>query len=241
MNDFFAHGVRTGGALCTILVIAACSAPADPPSNAGRGGATTNGGANASSGGSGTQSSGGGANTSSGGMANAGSNGNGGAAQGGTTSGGNGAGGTSSGSGGASGGFSQGGSATGGAAQGGTTSGGANSAGSASGGAAHRDHCVEGYDPDPSDANMADGPAEYTKSGQVDLTVQPGVLNWMQQHVWEEAHFQWHNIRRCTTTMVDRTRDGGLDPCKHTELVPADQEGKTAGDGLQFLAMHRHM
>lgn len=124
---------------------------------------------------------------------------------------------------------------------GGSSNGGSSTGGVGTGGGAHRDHCVEGYDPDPSDATMADGPAEYTKSGQIDLTVQPGVLNWLQAHVWESAHFQWHNIRRCKGGMVDRTRDGGLDPCKHTELVPADQEFQTAGDGLQFLAMHRHM
>jgi len=79
------------------------------------------------------------------------------------------------------------------------------------------------------------------KSGQTDTTVPPQVLAWMTSHVWEEAHFQWHNIRRCKNGMVDRTRDGGLDPCTHTDLVPANQEFSGPGDGLEFLAMHRHM
>jgi len=113
-------------------------------------------------------------------------------------------------------------------------------------GAAHtRDHCVEGYDPDPSDATMMDGAAEYSKSNQIDLTVQPGVLSWMQAHVWEEAHFQWHNIRRCSGGAMGATDDpqgGGINPClTHKELIPMNQEGKGAGDGLEFLAMHRHM
>jgi len=114
------------------------------------------------------------------------------------------------------------------------------------GGAAHvRDHCAEGYDPDPADATMIDGPVEFSKGGQIDLTVQPGVLKYMQDRVWEKAHFQWHNIRRCNGGLMGATDDpqgGGVNPCiTNKELVPANQEGKGPGDGLEFLAMHRHM
>jgi hypothetical protein len=145
-----------------------------------------------------------------------------------------------------------------GAVTGGTPSAGGVSAGAAgtapvagsvgqagSGGQAHvRDHCVDGYDPDPSDATMADGPAEYMKGGQIDLTVQPGVLKYMQDRVWEQAHFQWHNIRRCGPggMVSDAKEGGGINPCTtHKELIPANQEGKGPGDGLEFFAMHRHM
>jgi hypothetical protein len=126
------------------------------------------------------------------------------------------------------------------------TGGGVAQAGSGSGGETHvRDHCVEGYEPDPSDATMMDGPAEFTKSGQIDLTVQPGVLKYMQDRVWEQAHFQWHNIRRCSAGGMGATADpqgGGVNPClTHKELIPANQEGKGPGDGLEFFAMHRHM
>ena len=150
------------------------------------------------------------------------------------------------GSGGAGGTFGQGGN--GGVSNAGSSgqsaSGGVSAGGSA--GAAHvRDHCLEGYDPDPSDASMADGPAEFTKSNQIDLTVQPGVLDWMHAHVWEQAHFQWHNIRRCNGGLMGATSDpqgGGVNPClTHKELIPVNQEGKGPGDGLEFLAMHRHM
>jgi hypothetical protein len=138
------------------------------------------------------------------------------------------------------------------AAQGGgsTAAGGAPSAGAGTGtgtaGAAHeRDHCVEGFEADPSDATMKDGPQEYSKGGQIDLTVQQGVLDWMKGRVWEQAHFQWHNIRRCSSGGMGATDDpqgGGINPCKtNPELVPANQEGKGPGDGLEFLAMHRHM
>jgi hypothetical protein len=129
---------------------------------------------------------------------------------------------------------------------GGTVAGGGSSVGTggAQGGAVHtRDHCVDGYDPDPSDATMkADGLVEYTKANQIDTTVQPEVLSWFQAHVWDEAHFQWHNIRRCKGNgMVEKVKGGGIDPCSHPDLIPADLEGKGPGDGLQFLAMHRHM
>jgi len=138
------------------------------------------------------------------------------------------------------------GAAQGGSApQGGTSPGGAGASSSSGGGAAHtRDHCVEGYDPDPTDATMkSDGPVEFTKSNQIDLTVQPEVLEWFKARVWEQAHFQWHNIRRCTSgAATDAKEGGGVNPCKtNTDLIPANQENKGAGDGLEFLAMHRHM
>lgn len=123
---------------------------------------------------------------------------------------------------------------------------GGNAATAGSGGAAHvRDHCVEGFEPDARDATMSDGPVEFVKNNQVDLTIQPGVLDWMKGRVWEQAHFQWHNIRRCGGGLMGATDDpqgGGVNPCKtNPELVPANQEGKGPGDGLEFLAMHRHM
>lgn len=144
----------------------------------------------------------------------------------------------------------------GGAPQGGSgdawPTGGASQAGGSAqagaGGEIHlRDHCVEGYDPDPSDSSptMNDGPVEFIKSGQIDLIVQPEVLEWMKKGVWEQAHFQWHNIRRCAGGLMGATDDpagGGVNPClTHKDLVPLNQEGKGPGDGLEFLAMHRHM
>ncbi len=93
-----------------------------------------------------------------------------------------------------------------------------------------RDHCVDGYDPDPSDATMMDGPVEFTKSNQIDLTVQQGVLDWDHAHVWEQAHFQWHNIRRCSgggMAATDDPQGGGVNPClTHKELIPANQEAR---------------
>ncbi|HEX2671212.1 MAG TPA: hypothetical protein VHM25_10100 [Polyangiaceae bacterium] len=133
---------------------------------------------------------------------------------------------------------------TGGSGPQGGTGSSSGGSGSGQGGAAHvRDHCLEGYDPDPTDATMVDGPVEFTKSNQVDLTVQPAVLDWFKARVWEQAHFQWHNIRRCKTGGATAdAAGGGVNPCKtNPELIPANQENQGPGDGLEFLAMHRHM
>ena len=131
---------------------------------------------------------------------------------------------------------------------GGTTaigSGGATTAagGAAQGGATHkRDHCVDGYAPDPSDDTItSSGPVNFTKNNQTDTIVAQQVIDWMTKNVWQSAHFQWHNIRRCNGGMVITNRDGNLNPCKFTDIVPANQENKGPGDGLEFLAMHRHM
>jgi hypothetical protein len=133
-------------------------------------------------------------------------------------------------------------SGSGGSAQGGNApvSSGGNGGSAGSGGEHARDHCVDGYDPHPSDETMKDGPAEFTKNNQVDLTVQPEVIQWMEDNQWQEAHFQWHNIRRCGGGLGSMVRNG-FDPCKYVDMIPDDQECKTDGDGFQFLKKHRHM
>ncbi|AUX24270.1 hypothetical protein SOCEGT47_048070 [Sorangium cellulosum] len=111
--------------------------------------------------------------------------------------------------------------------------------GSSGTGSTHpKDHCVDGFDPHPSDATMKDGPAEYIKNGQIDLTVQPEVIAWMEENEWQAAHFEWHSIRRCGPGGLGGSR---VDICNSAVPVPPDQECKTTGDGYQFLAMHRHM
>jgi hypothetical protein len=106
-----------------------------------------------------------------------------------------------------------------------------------------KDHCVDGYDPQPSDETMQEGPAEFYPPGNmnpsiVDLTVQPEVIRWMEDNRWQGAHVEWHAIRGCSLGT------GGLSKvniCRFTELVPKDQNCKTGGDGYQFLVFHRHM
>ncbi|HET7539837.1 MAG TPA: hypothetical protein VFK05_08190 [Polyangiaceae bacterium] len=118
-------------------------------------------------------------------------------------------------------------------------------AGGATGGApAVHDHCVYGYDPQPSDATMKDGPAEYYPPGKtdpsiVDLTVQPEVISWMNSHFWEAAHVEWHAIRTCS--LAGGPRGSKVNICQYTDMIPTDQNCQSTGDGYQFLLFHRHM
>jgi hypothetical protein len=111
--------------------------------------------------------------------------------------------------------------------------------------AAHSmDHCMHGYEPQPSDETMVDGPAEFYPPGKtdpsiVDTTLQPEVLQWMKANFWEAAHVEWHAIRGCAVP-------GGaglskVNICSFKQLVPADQNCRSDGDGYQFLVFHRHM
>ncbi len=86
---------------------------------------------------------------------------------------------------------------------------------------------------------MADGYAPFTANGQTDATVQPEVIKWMEDNAWQEAHFVWHQVRRCGTGFGG----GGavIDPCKFPEMKPEQNECAGPQDGYEFLVMHRHM
>jgi hypothetical protein len=122
--------------------------------------------------------------------------------------------------------------------------------GNGSGGSAgipitNSDHCLYGYSKLPSDDTMAAGPVKFKAGSADDLTLQPEVLQWMSDNKWTGAHVIWHAVRGCK----DGTAGGLLGPLglsnsfctQHPELVPTDQNCKTAGDGYQFLLFHRHM
>jgi len=124
------------------------------------------------------------------------------------------------------------------------------SAGSSGGGfvvppITNSDHCLYGYSKLPTDDTMASGPVKFKAGSLDDLTLQPEVLQWMTDNKWTGAHVIWHAVRGCK----DGTAGGLLGPLglsnslctQHPELVPADQNCKTAGDGYQFLLFHRHM
>lgn len=106
------------------------------------------------------------------------------------------------------------------------------------------DHCLYGYDPQPTDDTMATGPVRYSTSSGDDTILQPEVLQWMDDNKWPGAHVIWHGVRGC----MDGTASGLLGPlgypniCKdYPSIVPTDQNCKTTGDGYQFLLFHRHM
>lgn len=102
------------------------------------------------------------------------------------------------------------------------------------------DHCIQGYDPEPSDATMGESFAEFQENGQTDATVQPEVIEWMERNAWQEAHFQWHQVRRCGGGGFGGP-SGDIDPCQYPEMLPQANECENARDGYEFLVMHRHM
>ena len=118
-------------------------------------------------------------------------------------------------------------------------SGGSSGAAGAGGhaGTMHRDHCVDGPEPHPRDAQLTGDPDEWrSPAGEADLVLPAPVLAWMGVRVWEKSHDAWHNVRRCGTGVF-----GVPAICSHAELIPVDQECRSAEDGYAFLVMHRHM
>ncbi len=105
------------------------------------------------------------------------------------------------------------------------------------------DHCVSGYEPELTNDTMAQGFAEYAENGQTDAVLQPEIIQWMEDHVWQEAHFQWHNVRRCGGGggLGGGGGAGAFNPCDHPDLAPDANECENAQDGYEFLVMHRHM
>ncbi|WP_437597058.1 hypothetical protein WMF28_31125 [Sorangium sp. So ce590] len=132
----------------------------------------------------------------------------------------------------------------------GSGSGNGSGSGSGSGGTVDHedmsDHCVYGYPPHESDSSptMKDGPADFFPPGNndpniVDTTVQPEVLKWMYDNSWQVAHIEWHAVRTCNGPFGGGGSKVGI--CDFKQLIPADQNCQTAGDGYQFLVFHRHM
>jgi hypothetical protein len=106
-----------------------------------------------------------------------------------------------------------------------------------------------GYEPELNDSSIAAGFAEYTENGQTDAVLQPEIIAWMEKKEWQEAHFQWHNVRRCVSGgggFGGGFGGGGGDasafnPCDVPALLPDANECENAQDGYEFLVMHRHM
>lgn len=100
------------------------------------------------------------------------------------------------------------------------------------------DHCTEGHRPHATNGSIASSWAEYEENGQVDLTVQPTVIEYMRDNLWQDVHVLWHAVRRCP---VNGAAPGLPNPCNFPELAPKENECAGPQDGLEFLAMHRHM
>src|SRR5262249_35833652 len=103
--------------------------------------------------------------------------------------------------------------------------------------------------PDARDAMITSVPDQWKSptSGDIDLVVPQGVVDWMHEHVWEQSHDAWHNIRRCKTGGLlgipgaPPGGSGAVNVCSHTDMIPDHQECQDADDGFAFLVTHRHM
>lgn len=126
-------------------------------------------------------------------------------------------------------------------------------------------HCNPDYawPVDPADAAIADDPVlvfavndpdDPNDDGR-DLILPQAVIAWIEAQGWVQQHDDWHNVRRwdqgCRTSNATIAGPDGVegtaDDCASAKRLrdrglarAAAQEG-APGDGVAFLAMHRHM
>lgn len=116
-----------------------------------------------------------------------------------------------------------------------------------------QDKCETGFAPHSTNGSLPDTYAEYTASGQTDATLRPEIIQWMEDHAWQEGHFLWHENRRCSSFgggfgggfggFGGGFGGGGssVDVCSFSEFRPPENECQGPQDGYEFLVMHRHM
>jgi len=105
--------------------------------------------------------------------------------------------------------------------------------------------CLWKVSVDPRDEMLTNEPLVWEGSGSKDLLVPQIVLDWMIENEFESSHDAWHLVRKWDQSCLQsnasasscraakRLQDQGL------ERAPIQQGGP--GDGLAFMAMHRHM
>jgi hypothetical protein len=109
---------------------------------------------------------------------------------------------------------------------------------------AHDSGCLLKTSVDPRDEMLTNEPLVWEGAGGKDLLVPQIVLDWMAENEFESAHDGWHLVRKwdqsclqsnapATCRAAQRLVSQGL------ERAPIQQGGP--GDGLAFMAMHRHM
>lgn len=100
------------------------------------------------------------------------------------------------------------------------------------------DICIDGYQPHETNGMIGDSFDEWFENGEVDLTVQPTVYNYMYDNHWQDAHVLWHAVRRCPAANLGSQFPN---PCDFVDLLPEENECAGAQDGLEFFAGHRLM
>jgi hypothetical protein len=109
----------------------------------------------------------------------------------------------------------------------------------------HDSGCLWKVSVDPRDEMLTNDPLVWEGGGGKDLLVPQIVLDWMVENEFESSHDGWHLVRKWDQSCLQsnasasgcraakRLQDQGL------ERAPIQQGGP--GDGLAFMAMHRHM
>jgi len=109
----------------------------------------------------------------------------------------------------------------------------------------HDSDCLWKVSVDPRDEMLTNDPLVWEGGGGKDLLVPQIVLDWMAENEFESSHDGWHLVRKWDQSCLQsnasasgcraakRLQDQGL------ERAAIQQGGP--GDGLAFMAMHRHM
>lgn len=108
----------------------------------------------------------------------------------------------------------------------------------------HDNGCLLKHAYDPRDEMLTNEPLVWEGGGAMDLLVPQIVLDWMEENEFESAHDGWHLVRKwdqsCLMSNAPPTcRAASRLVMQGLERAPIQQGGP--GDGLAFMAMHRHM
>lgn len=108
----------------------------------------------------------------------------------------------------------------------------------------HDTGCLLKHAYDPRDEMLTNEPLVWEGGGSKDLLVPQIVLDWMLENEFESAHDGWHLVRKwdqsCLQSNAPATcRAASRLVMQGLERAPIQQGGP--GDGLAFMAMHRHM
>ncbi len=104
------------------------------------------------------------------------------------------------------------------------------------------DHCTDGgFQPHVTNGLINDGGYAHSQNGQVDLSVEPTVFNYMYENGWQDAHVLWHQARTCGGFGGALSINGLPSACKFTDLLPKQSDCQGDINGLDFFSGHRTM
>lgn len=113
--------------------------------------------------------------------------------------------------------------------------------------------CETGFAPHETDGSLPDtyhifeGTTPFGGQQAIDTTVRMEIIEWMNEHKWQEGHELWHASRRCRGGgfgFGGPQTIGGVNSCDFSDPeISQPQQDECAGprDGYEFLVMHRHM